>query len=118
MLDESEIFLDPNKFSEDGTTAIRDQRFSHDGSILVYGLSEKGSDWLTLKVKFPNFFTAGLRIKLNCVKDFLNHIVKSCFNFKIWKIITYHNLTNNGIVLYHALSKLLEISYVLWVVGC
>ncbi|VDO45551.1 unnamed protein product [Brugia timori] len=52
LFGESEIFLDPNKFSEDGTTAIRDQCFSHDGSLLVYGLSEKGSDWMTLKVKF------------------------------------------------------------------
>uniref|UniRef100_A0A0R3RWT6 Prolyl endopeptidase n=1 Tax=Elaeophora elaphi TaxID=1147741 RepID=A0A0R3RWT6_9BILA len=51
LLCKSEVFLDPNKFSEDGTTAIRDQRFSHDGSILVYGLSEKGSDWMTLKFK-------------------------------------------------------------------
>uniref|UniRef100_A0A0N4TNT8 Prolyl endopeptidase n=1 Tax=Brugia pahangi TaxID=6280 RepID=A0A0N4TNT8_BRUPA len=51
LFGESEIFLDPNKFSEDGTTAIRDQCFSHDGSLLVYGLSEKGSDWMTLKFK-------------------------------------------------------------------
>ncbi|CAG9533515.1 unnamed protein product [Cercopithifilaria johnstoni] len=51
LLDKSEVFLDPNKLSEDGTTAIRDESFSHDGSILVYGLSQKGSDWMTLKFK-------------------------------------------------------------------
>uniref|UniRef100_A0A0N5AKL7 Prolyl endopeptidase n=1 Tax=Syphacia muris TaxID=451379 RepID=A0A0N5AKL7_9BILA len=49
-----EIFLDPNKFSEDGITSIRCYRFSNDGSILAYGLSEKGSDWMTLKFRKSN----------------------------------------------------------------
>lgn len=71
LLGESEIFLDPNKFSEDGTTAIRIECFSHDGSILAYGLSEKGSDWVTLKVKFLNFFTTLFYIKLSCVKNLI-----------------------------------------------
>uniref|UniRef100_A0A915Q292 Prolyl endopeptidase n=1 Tax=Setaria digitata TaxID=48799 RepID=A0A915Q292_9BILA len=48
---EGEVFLDPNKLSEDGTTAVRQQSFTNDGSILAYGLSEKGSDWMTLKFK-------------------------------------------------------------------
>lgn len=52
----SEVFLDPNKLSEDGTTAVRDQCFTHDGSILAYGISEKGSDWMTIKVKSPQFY--------------------------------------------------------------
>lgn len=48
---EAEVFLDPNKLSQDGTTSIRTQRFTPDGTILAYGLSEKGSDWMTLKFR-------------------------------------------------------------------
>ncbi|VDK78593.1 unnamed protein product [Litomosoides sigmodontis] len=51
LFDESEVFLDPNKLSDDGTTAIRYECFSHDGSLFAYGLSQKGSDWMTLKFK-------------------------------------------------------------------
>lgn len=50
MNDESEIFLDPNTFSNDGTVAIQQQSWTEDGSILAYGISEKGSDWVTIKV--------------------------------------------------------------------
>ncbi|VDN02277.1 unnamed protein product [Thelazia callipaeda] len=49
--DRAEVFLDPNKFSEDGTTAITLVSFTRDGSILAYGISEKGSDWVTLKFR-------------------------------------------------------------------
>lgn len=50
-LDEKgKVFLDPNELSEDGTTSVRSQKFTQDGTILAYGLSEKGSDWMTLKV--------------------------------------------------------------------
>ncbi|VDN58817.1 unnamed protein product [Dracunculus medinensis] len=45
------VFLDPNKFSDDGTVSIRIQCFSKDGSILAFGLSEKGSDWVTLRFR-------------------------------------------------------------------
>ena len=44
------IFFDPNKLSEDGTTAISFRSFTKDGTLLAYGLAEKGSDWNTLKV--------------------------------------------------------------------
>ncbi len=44
------MFLDPNKLSEDGTVAIRGSAFSEDGSIFAYGLSKKGSDWLSIHV--------------------------------------------------------------------
>ena len=40
-----EVFLDPNKFSEDGTTSLADLSFSKDGSIAAYAISEGGSDW-------------------------------------------------------------------------
>ncbi|MCX2830369.1 prolyl oligopeptidase family serine peptidase [Microbulbifer thermotolerans] len=42
---EPEIFLDPNQFSEDGTTSLAGLSFSKDGSIAAYSISEGGSDW-------------------------------------------------------------------------
>lgn len=41
----AEVFLDPNTFSEDGTTSLADLSFSKDGSIAAYAISEGGSDW-------------------------------------------------------------------------
>ncbi|WP_298478474.1 prolyl oligopeptidase family serine peptidase [uncultured Maribacter sp.] len=40
-----EIFLDPNAFSEDGTTSLAGLSFTKDGSIAAYLISEGGSDW-------------------------------------------------------------------------
>lgn len=40
-----EVFLDPNKFSADGTTSLGEVSFSEDGSMLAYSISEAGSDW-------------------------------------------------------------------------
>ena len=40
-----EIFLDPNKFSADGTTSLQGINFTKDGSMAAYQLSEGGSDW-------------------------------------------------------------------------
>lgn len=40
-----EIFLDPNKFSVDGTTSLAGISFSKDGSRAAYQVSEGGSDW-------------------------------------------------------------------------
>jgi prolyl oligopeptidase len=40
-----EIFLDPNKFSKDGTTSLGGIDFSNDGSLAAYQISEGGSDW-------------------------------------------------------------------------
>ncbi|HMR18365.1 MAG TPA: prolyl oligopeptidase family serine peptidase [Sphingobacterium sp.] len=40
-----EIFLDPNKFSADGTTSLAGISFSKDGSRVAYQISEGGSDW-------------------------------------------------------------------------
>ncbi len=42
---EPEIFLDPNKFSADGTTSLDALEFSDDGSKASYSISEGGSDW-------------------------------------------------------------------------
>ncbi len=41
----AEVFLDPNKFSKDGTTSLGQLSFSNDGSIAAYAISEGGSDW-------------------------------------------------------------------------
>lgn len=40
-----EIFLDPNKFSVDGTTSLQGIDFTKDGSMAAYQISEGGSDW-------------------------------------------------------------------------
>jgi prolyl oligopeptidase len=40
-----EVFLDPNKFSEDGTTSLQGIDFTKDGSMAAYQISEGGSDW-------------------------------------------------------------------------
>jgi prolyl oligopeptidase len=42
---EAEIFLDPNTFSEDGTTSLASLSFTRDGSLAAYMISEGGSDW-------------------------------------------------------------------------
>ncbi|MCM4154948.1 prolyl oligopeptidase family serine peptidase [Gramella sp. AN32] len=41
----AEVFLDPNKFSEDGTTSLAGMSFSDDGKKVTYAISEGGSDW-------------------------------------------------------------------------
>ncbi|CAM3442027.1 prolyl oligopeptidase family serine peptidase [Zobellia roscoffensis] len=40
-----ETFLDPNTFSEDGTTSLAGLSFTKDGSLAAYLISEGGSDW-------------------------------------------------------------------------
>jgi prolyl oligopeptidase len=40
-----EVFLDPNKFSDAGTTSLAGISFSKDGSLAAYQISEGGSDW-------------------------------------------------------------------------
>ncbi len=40
-----EVFLDPNSFSEDGTTSLDALRFSKSGKLAAYSISEGGSDW-------------------------------------------------------------------------
>ena len=42
---EPAIFMDPNTFSEDGTTGLRGMFFTKDGSMLGYMITEGGSDW-------------------------------------------------------------------------
>lgn len=42
---DEEVFLDPNTFSEDGTTSLSGLSFSRDGKTAAYSISEGGSDW-------------------------------------------------------------------------
>lgn len=44
-MEAAEVFLDPNKFSEDGTTSLAGISFTKDGSRAAYQISEGGSDW-------------------------------------------------------------------------
>ena len=39
------VFLDPNKFSEDGTVSLGEMSFTKDGGKVAYSISEGGSDW-------------------------------------------------------------------------
>ncbi len=41
----TEVFLDPNKFSEKGTTSLSGLSFNKKGNLLAYSISEGGSDW-------------------------------------------------------------------------
>ena len=47
---EPRVFIDPNKFSEDGTVALGRTAFSHDGKYIAYAVSKSGSDWLDIYV--------------------------------------------------------------------
>jgi len=40
-----EVFLDPNTFSDDGTTSLAGLSFTKDGALAGYLISEGGSDW-------------------------------------------------------------------------
>ena len=42
---EAEVFLDPNRFSKDGTTRLAGVSFSKDGSRVAYQISKGGADW-------------------------------------------------------------------------
>jgi len=49
--DEHELFLDPNTFSEDGTSSLHTKVFSKDNKWLAYSISKAGSDWLVIKIR-------------------------------------------------------------------
>jgi prolyl oligopeptidase len=54
--DDAEVFIDPNKFSEDGTISLAGMSFTQDGSLIAYQLSEGGSDWRKIIVKNTQTF--------------------------------------------------------------
>ncbi len=45
------VLIDPNTFSEDGTKALSTWSVSPEGSFLVWGVSDAGSDWKTWRVR-------------------------------------------------------------------
>lgn len=47
---EAEVFLDPNKLSNDGTVALTGVYQSHDGKYTAYTISRSGSDWTEIYV--------------------------------------------------------------------
>ena len=48
---ESTLVLDPNKFSEEGTTSLGSISFNKNGNLLAYQISEGGSDWRSIFIK-------------------------------------------------------------------
>ncbi|USH04676.1 prolyl oligopeptidase family serine peptidase [Grimontia kaedaensis] len=49
-LSDAKVFLDPNSWSEEGTTSLDQLRFSRDDKFIAYSTSEGGSDWRTIYV--------------------------------------------------------------------
>ncbi len=49
--DDTDVLLDPNTLSTDGTVALSGLEPSQDGGLLAYGLASAGSDWQEWKVR-------------------------------------------------------------------
>lgn len=64
---DSEVVLDPNDLSEDGTVAVMTQSFTSDGRLLAYTVSEAGSDWQQARV-LDTATGASLRDELRWIK--------------------------------------------------
>jgi prolyl oligopeptidase len=47
----TELFMDPNSFSQGGAVTLQGMSFSHDGSLLACLLSNGGSDWRDLVIR-------------------------------------------------------------------
>ena len=71
---EPEVFIDPNKFSIDGTTSLAGVSFSKDASLVAYSISEGGADWR--KVIVMNTETKEL------VGDIINNVKFSAISWK------------------------------------
>ncbi|MDM3871977.1 prolyl oligopeptidase family serine peptidase [Porticoccus sp. W117] len=48
--DEPTLVMDPNTWSDDGTTALAEVNYSPSGKYIAYGIQEDGSDWRTGKI--------------------------------------------------------------------
>ena len=69
-----EIFLDPNKFSDDGTTSLAGVSFSKDANLVAYSISEAGEDWR--KVVIMNTKTKEI------IGDTINNVKFSAISWK------------------------------------
>ncbi len=49
--EKADVFIDPNKFSDDGTISMAGSGFTKDGSLMAYLISESGSDWRKIIIK-------------------------------------------------------------------
>uniref|UniRef100_A0A8C2IJG5 Prolyl endopeptidase n=1 Tax=Cyprinus carpio TaxID=7962 RepID=A0A8C2IJG5_CYPCA len=65
------VFFDPNTLSEDGTVALKMGRLSEECEYFAYGLSNAGSDWVTVHflkadelTKLPDILE---RVKFSCL---------------------------------------------------
>lgn len=47
----ADVLLDPNTWSEDGTAALASTALSEDGRWLAWARSDRGSDWMTWRVR-------------------------------------------------------------------
>lgn len=47
---QSEVFLDPNSWAEDGTATVGEISFTDDGSFMAYARGDNGSDWRTIYI--------------------------------------------------------------------
>lgn len=47
---EPQVFLDPNKLSDDGTVALKGMSFSNDNKKVIISTSKSGSDWQTMEI--------------------------------------------------------------------
>jgi prolyl oligopeptidase len=51
LTDPGEVLLDPNEWSEDGTTSLGTLSFTDDGRLVAYAVSRAGSDWWEWRVR-------------------------------------------------------------------
>ncbi|MDD5783301.1 MAG: prolyl oligopeptidase family serine peptidase [Muribaculaceae bacterium] len=70
---EARLVLDPNTLSDDGTVALQNVNFSHDGRYMAYVISRSGSDWNEIFV-----------IDLSTGKQLDDHIVWAKFTDAQW----------------------------------
>lgn len=89
ILDSEAIeFLDPNKLSADGTTSLSSMKFSYDGKIFAYMISEKGSDWG--QIKFKNVDTG------EDYPDVLENVKFSCLEWTLDNKGVFYNVNLNN----------------------
>lgn len=65
LTDPGEVLLDPNNFSDDGTTSLHNAEVSKNSNYVAYGISKTGSDWVEIHV-----------LDVSTKKDLPNDIIK------------------------------------------